>query len=225
MVGTRTEQLWIWTIWIPNAFRIRAPTVVLCREQQEVFLHRFRCWKYIFGMANMPFPCNGILLIQGNLPRIIQVVFLFRNINNILGLLNKQAILSRHGCQTRGLTGLSDYTIIVLNCVRKYLPYKLGPPKSLGLQCWGLQCLFWNNLRCQNLQCLNLQCHSTLQWYHCLFLLQLISQDDNRILRLTISTATRWGSKIGMPDTVIGQDWDQMICLITWQGPFKNWIP
>ena len=29
----------------------------------------------IFGMAGMQFPCNGILLIQGNLPWVIQVVF------------------------------------------------------------------------------------------------------------------------------------------------------
>ena len=29
----------------------------------------------------------------------------------------KQAILSRHGCQTSGLTGLSDYTFNVLNCL------------------------------------------------------------------------------------------------------------
>ena len=34
----------------------------------------------IFEMAGMPFPCNGILLFQGNLPRVIQVVFLmYRN--------------------------------------------------------------------------------------------------------------------------------------------------
>ena len=26
-------------------------------------------------MAAMPFSCNGILLIQGNLPRVVQVVF------------------------------------------------------------------------------------------------------------------------------------------------------
>ena len=38
--------------------------------------------------------------------------------NNIFGLLYKQAFLSSHGCQTSGLTGLSDYTINVLNCAR-----------------------------------------------------------------------------------------------------------
>ena len=36
---------------------------------------------YFLGMAAMPFPCNGILLIQCNLPRVIQVVFqMYRNI-------------------------------------------------------------------------------------------------------------------------------------------------
>ena len=37
----------------------------------------------IFGMAAMPFPCSGILLIQGNLLRVIQVVFqMYRSITN-----------------------------------------------------------------------------------------------------------------------------------------------
>ena len=27
--------------------------------------------KHIFEMVAMPFPCNGILLIQGNLPRVV----------------------------------------------------------------------------------------------------------------------------------------------------------
>ena len=30
---------------------------------------------FFFGMAAMPFSCNGILHFQGNLPRVIQVVF------------------------------------------------------------------------------------------------------------------------------------------------------
>ena len=32
--------------------------------------HSFNPYKNIFGMAAMPFPFNGILLIQDNLPRV-----------------------------------------------------------------------------------------------------------------------------------------------------------
>ena len=65
--------------------------------------------------------------------------------HNILGLLNKQAILSMHGCQTGGLTGLSDYTIIVLNCDRYVFSISLvqavqGARPALGNTC--LLCLF-----------------------------------------------------------------------------------
>ena len=33
---------------------------------------------YLFGMAAMPFLCNGILLIQGNLPMVLPVIILLK---------------------------------------------------------------------------------------------------------------------------------------------------
>ena len=48
-------------------------------SKYHLFLHKHWTQK-IFGMAAMPFPCNGILLFQGNLPRVTQVVFqMYRN--------------------------------------------------------------------------------------------------------------------------------------------------
>ena len=35
----------------------------------------FEFFVAIFGMAAMPFPCNGILLIQSHLPRIFPISF------------------------------------------------------------------------------------------------------------------------------------------------------
>ena len=47
-----------------------AKNKILSKRRKHLNL---RIW--LFVMAAMAFPCNGILLIQGNLPRSIQVVF------------------------------------------------------------------------------------------------------------------------------------------------------
>ena len=57
------------------------------------------CDFLLFGMAPMPFPYNGILLIQGNLPRVIQVVYqMYRNI--MLVFLSPISIFVYGGCSS-----------------------------------------------------------------------------------------------------------------------------
>ena len=64
----------------------------------------------IFGMAAMPLPCNGILLIRGNLPWVIQLDFFFffffirpsyTNIRTPCRASNEGDLPPREGAQTR----------------------------------------------------------------------------------------------------------------------------
>ena len=65
-----TGYLFLLHYWADLSYALRFNK--LCDQQSPLVL---------FGMAAMPFPINGILLIQVNLPRVIPVVFqMYRNI-------------------------------------------------------------------------------------------------------------------------------------------------
>ena len=125
-------------------------------------------WKNIFRMAAIPFPCNCILLFQGNLPRVTQVVFqMYRNF-----MLVFLSPISSFNLCLWGMVKLSVLNILRMHfCVPQLVSY--SDPHCIMHQkekdkITHEHDLIFRQIKLHNIH-LHLEfCHS-LQWYHCLF--------------------------------------------------------